>query len=45
MFDGRDLRILGEVMALKWRKDGNATEISFPNGTEGKLAVTLKISQ
>ncbi len=41
----QQIRILGEDTALKWRKDGNTTEISFPIGTERKHAFALEISQ
>lgn len=41
---GQRIRMLGEDTVLKWRQDVKSTEITFPNGTEGKHAIALEVS-
>lgn len=36
--------MLGEGAVLKWRKNENTTEVTFPKGVKGKYAIALEAS-
>lgn len=41
---GKQIRLLGGDDTIKWRKEGEATEITFPSKINGEYAVVLEIS-